>query len=452
MSLPPKPQTPATLRMLQLIFRPLAYFDNYGKQYGDFFRVGSAEMPFVYVNHPQAIQTIFTASPDTFDTTQRQGFLRLLLGDNSLLFSQGNRHQRQRRLLMPPFHGDCLRAYSQSICEITRQVTQQWEIGKVFSVRATMQEITLRTILQVVFGIQEGERYNRLRRLMSSMLDSIASPLSSSLMFFPSLQKDWGNWSPWGRFLQRKREIDELLYAEIRERRSRSAYRATSRSQQQDDILSLLLAARDETGEGMSDRELRDELMTLLFAGHETTSSALCWGLYWIHALPEVEEKLRSQLADIKSSDDAMLATSLPYLTAVCQETLRIYPIAPTTFFRRLKVPLQVMNYRLEPGTFLVPCIYLVHQREDIYPQPKQFKPERFLERSFSPYEYLPFGGGTRRCIGAALAMMEMQLVLATILEQFQLTLTSSRPLKPVRRGITLAPPSSLKMVAIARR
>ncbi|MDY7016170.1 MAG: cytochrome P450, partial [Cyanobacteriota bacterium] len=322
-----------------------------------------------------------------------------------------------------------------------RQVTQPWEVGRAFNVRAAMQEITLRVILQAVFGLQAGERYDRLRYLISSMLDSVTSPLSSSFIFFPSLQKDWGTWSPWGRFLQRKQEVDELLYAEIRERRSQA--------REGDDILSLLLSARDEAGEGMSDRELRDELITLLFAGHETTASALSWALYWIHALPDVEEKLRSQLSDVGDGDDPTAVTRLPYLTALCQETLRIYPIAPVAFIRRLNVPLELMNHHLEPGTILVPCIYLVHQREDVYPQPREFKPERFLERQFSPYEYFPFGGGSRRCLGMALAMMEMKLVLATILGQFQLRLTRSRPVKPVRRGLTLAPPRSLEMVAI---
>jgi cytochrome P450 family 110 len=443
MTLPPGPQTPRYLRTLKLIFRPIAYLDDYGRRYGDFFRVGSAKTPFVYVNHPQAIQAIFTASPDTFDTAQGDGFLRLLLGDNSLLFLDGDRHQHQRRLLMPPFHGDRLRAYSQLICDITQQVTQQWEIGKSFNVRAAMQEITLRTILKAVFGLNEGDRFEQLRQLLSSMLDSITSPLSSSLIFFRSLQKDWGAWSPWGRFLRKKQEIDELIYAEIRERRSQD--------QLGEDILSLLLSARDEAGEAMSDRELRDELMTLLLAGHETTASALSWALYWIHYLPEVEDKLRSELSYLGATPDPNTLARLPYLTAVCQETLRIYPIALITFVRRLKVPLKLMDYQLEPGTFLAPCIYLVHQREDLYPEPKQFKPERFITRQFSPYEYFPFGGGNRRCIGMALAMLEMKLVLATILRHFQLSLTHSNPAKPVRRGLTVAPPSNLRMVATAR-
>lgn len=443
MVLPPGPQTPVILRTLKLIFRPIAYMDDYGRQYGDFFRVGSPERPFIYVNHPQAIQTIFTASPETFDTSQGQGFLRLLLGDNSLLFLESDRHQRQRRLLMPPFHGDRVRVYSQLICDITEKVTQRWQLGQSFNVRASMQEITLRVILQAVFGLHAGERYDRLRQILSSMLDSLGSPLSSSLLFFRFLQQDWGSWSAWGRFLRGKQEIDELLYAEIRERRSQN--------QASDDILSLLLAARDEAGEPMSDLELRDELMTLLLAGHETTASALCWALYWIHALPEVRDKLRSELSGLGDNTDPNAIARLPYLTAVCQETLRIYPIALIAFVRRLKVPLELMDYRFEPGTAIAPCIYLVHRREDLYPNPHQFKPERFLERQFSPYEYLPFGGGSRRCIGMALAMMEMKLVLATILSNFQLELTNSRPLKPVRRGVTVAPPSSLRMVATAR-
>jgi cytochrome P450 family 110 len=437
--LPPRPSMSQWRRMLKLIFRPIDYMEDYGKRYGDFFTVGSEKTPFVYVSNPQAIQEIFTADPDRFHTGMKGGFLYHFLGANSILSLSDEKHQRERKLLMPPFSGDRVRAYNRLICDLTQQVVAPWQVGKSYKIRAYMQEITLSVILHAVFGLQPGERCDRLKQLISTTMDNLSSPFSSTAIFFPALQKDWGTWSPWGRFLRQKEEIDRLIYDEIQERRDRNCF-------DREDILTLLTIARDENGQPMSDTELRDELMTLLVAGHETTASALCWALYWIHALPEVQAKLRDELATLPPEADPSAIAKLPYLTAVCQETLRIYPIALAAVPRVLKTPMQLMDYKLEAGTALAPCIYLVHHREDIYPQPKQFKPERFLERQFSPYEYFPFGGGNRRCIGMALAMMEMKLVLATILSRFQLALTDTRPVKPVRRGLTVAAPSHLRI------
>jgi cytochrome P450 len=442
MTLPDGPKSSRLLRRLKLIFRPLDYLDDYAQRYGDIFKIGGeTSPPFVYVGNPQALKEIFTADPNQFESGRGNGVLRYLLGDNSLILLDGERHERQRRLLMPPFHGDRLRTYSQLICDITEQVTNQWTIGKPFKVRASMQEIALRVILRAVFGLDEGERFEQLRQLLGSLLDALGSPLSSTLLFFPSLRKDWGRFSPWGRFLQIKGQVKQLLYDEIRERREEGDFSRT-------DILTLLLSARDEAGEAMTDDELHDELMTLLTAGHETTASALTWALYWIHRLPEVQQRLLQELETLDSQADLMEIARLPYLSAVCSETLRIYPIAPGTFIRVLQSPMEIAGYQFPTGTALMPSIYLIHQREDIYPEPKCFKPERFLERQYSPYEYFPFGGANRRCIGAALAQLEMKLVLATIVSRYQLALTDSRPIKPVRRGLTLAPPAGMQMVA----
>jgi cytochrome P450 len=239
-----------------------------------------------------------------------------------------------------------------------------------------------------------------------------------------------------------KAKVDQLIYAEIQDRRDRNDFSG-------DDILTLMMTARDDQGNPLSDEELHDELVTLLIAGHETTASALSWALYWIHALPEVQDKLRYELESLGDHPEPLEIASLPYLNAVCQETLRIYPVAPTTGIRILRQPMTVEEYDFPQGTVLFPSIYLVHHTEALYPKSKQFKPERFLERQFSPYEFLPFGGGHRSCIGMAFAMMEMKLVLATILQRWQLELVSQKPIKPVRRGLTVAPPSSLKLKAI---
>ncbi len=442
MTLPDGPQTPRVLRMIKFVARPLDYLENYYQRYGDFIRIGNSETPLIYVNHPDAIEQIFTANSEQFKTGNGGGILLFLLGDSSVFIVDGERHSRQRKLLMPPFHGDRLRTYSQLICEITQAVMSQVKIGQPFRVRSLMQDITLRVILKAVFGLTEGERYQQLRYLLSEMMESIGSPLAASLIFFPILRQDWGNWSPWGRFLRYKQQADEIIYAEIRERKQNNNFSG-------DDILTLLMSARDEAGEAMSEQELRDELMTLLIAGHETTASSLTWALYWTHYLPEVQDKLRFELANLGENPDLNEITKIPYLTAVCNETLRIYPVTLTSGVRVLKQPLELGGYALKPGTVLFPCTYLVHQREDIYPEPKQFKPERFLQRQFSPYEFFPFGGGHRRCIGSAMAMLEMKLVLATMLSGLELKLPQNKAYKPVRRGLTLSPPAELSLVAL---
>lgn len=444
MTLPNGPHTPRFLKLprrLKLIFRPIDYLDDYAQQYGDIFKIGGEKSPpFVYLSNPEAIKVVFTADTEQFDSGRGNGILRFMLGEQSLALLDGDRHMRQRRLLLPPFHGDRVRAYSQLICDITHQVTQEWTPGKPFLVRPFMQEITLRVILQAVFGLHDGQRYQQLRQLLSKQLEALGTPLSSSFIFFQSLQKDWGPLSPWGRFLRLKQQVTQLIYDEIRERREQGNLSGT-------DIFSLLMSARDEQGQPMTDEELHDELMTLLVAGHETTASALVWALYWIHHLPDVHDKLRHELDTLGDGANLMELSRLPYLTAICQETLRIYPIAPGTFIRVAKSPIELMGYQFPQGTTFICSIYLTHQRKDIYPEPKRFKPERFLERQYSPYEYLPFGGGNRRCIGAALAQLEMKLVLATILSRYELALTHNRPIKPVRRGLTFAPPGNMRMV-----
>ena len=294
-----------------------------------------------------------------------------------------------------------------------------------------MQKITLGTILQVVFGLHQGERYQKIEQLLSLRLNMTSTPLTSLVLFFPWLRKDVGNWSPGGRIRQITEETDKLLFAEIEERRANPNPERT-------DVLSLLIVAKDEDGNHLSNQDLRDELLTLLVAGHETTATALTWAIYWIHSLPEVRQKLISEMEDLPNSDDPGQMLSRPYLTAVCNETLRIHPVAMLTFPRQVETSINISGYQFSPGDIVMGCIYLLHQREDLYPQPQVFRPERFLERQFSPYEFMPFGGGVRRCIGTALAQCEMKIVLGTILSKTALSLTSDRPVQPARRGPTL--------------
>ncbi len=417
------------------IIDPMYYLEQARQDYGDIYLTKFAGFPNqIIISEPQAIQQIFTADPKLFDSGSGNQITEPLLGSNSLVLLDGDRHMQQRKLLMPPFHGERMKAYGQTICEISHQVINQWKIGETFAARPAMQEISLQVILRTIFGLKEGERYQQIKKILTAMLDSFNEPLSVVFLFFKSLQFDLGPWSPWGNFIRQRALLDQLLYQEIRERRGKPESWG-------EDILSLLLSARDEAGEPMTDVELRDELMTMLFAGHETTATALAWALYWIHYLPEVREKLLQEINSIDiDSADPMEIARLPYLNAVCSETLRIYPIVFFALPRILQAPMRLMDYDLPKGTMLSICIYLTHHRPDIYPEPNQFKPERFLERQFSAYEYLPFGGSNRRCLGAAFAMFEMKLALANIVSRCGLELAEKAPLMPVRRGITFAP------------
>lgn len=446
MTLPDGPQTPPLLQMMKAIVRPLETLEANSQRYGDLYTVRlSGFGSLVVLSHPEAIEALMTAPPHLFDSGRGNWVLAPFVGETSLILLDGKAHNRQRKLLMPPLHGDRLRAYGQDICQITQQVVAGWQPGQRFIAREITQAISLQVIMRTVFGVDEGDRAQQLRHHLNLLLKLFDRPLNASFVFLPALQKDWGAWSPWGHLLRQRAQIDDILYAEIQARRAHP-------EQQGEDILSLMLAARDEAGAPMTQQELRDEMMTLLFAGHETTATAIAWALYWIHKLPDVGAKVLQELAELGPDPDPMAIARLPYLNAVCQETLRIYPVALFAFSRVLNEPWSLMGYTFEPGTAFSACIYLLHHRPDLYPNPKQFRPERFLERQFSPYEYLPFGGGNRRCIGAAFALFEMKLVLATILSRWQLQLSSQRPIKPVRRGITMAPAKGVPMQVVQQR
>lgn len=442
MSHPPTHNAPALLQIAQWILQPLDFMESCQRRYGDCF---SAVRQFCFLSDPKAIEQVLTANPSTFDSGRANWILRPTVGDNSLLLLDGDRHQRHRQLLMPPFHGERMKAYGELICQLTEQVASQWPVNQPFITRPEMQKISLSIILQAVFGLTEGPRCDRLRDLLDNLLKLTTSRFGFAMAFFPILQRDYGAWSPGRRFNQLIHQIDEELYAEIRERRQ--AFDPT-----RNDILTLLLTARDEAGQPMTEVELRDELVTLLLAGHETTATAITWAIYWIHYLPSVKAKLLVELESLGPQPDLGAIVRLPYLNAVCCETLRIYPIGLITLPRILNVPFEVSGYQFEPESVLVPCIYLVHQRPDLYPNPKTFKPERFLERQFSPYEYFPFGGSNRRCIGAAFALYEMKLVLATLLTRYELSLAESQPVVPIRRGVTTAPKGGVKLISHGQR
>ncbi|MCC5664845.1 cytochrome P450 [Nostoc sp. CHAB 5784] len=437
MSLPDGPKGSSWIQTVQFFLRPLETLDVWHQMYGDTFRVLGNELPAtIFFSNPEAIQKIFTATYEYFESTQNNNLLKLLLGENSILSYSGEQHQRQKRILLPPFHSERMRDYSQVICEITEKIIGEWIPGKIFVVNSVMKEISIRIILDVVFGLQNDDRYNCLKQLLVSLFDVLHHPFNSIfLTFLPILQKKLEFWRLEESLMSQLQQIDKLVYAIIAERK-------VQRNSSGKDILSMLLEASYESGEPLTNIELRDSLMTLLFAGYETTSSALSWALYWSYFSAEIHKNLLFELNSFPTANDKSGIAQLPYLSAVCSETLRFYPISLMPFSRFVQKPIEIMGYQLEPDTIVNVSIYLAHQREQVYPQPKMFRPERFLERQFSPYEYLPFGGGSRRCIGAALAQLEIKLVLATILSRLQLGLVSPRPMKPIRRGLIMVPPT----------
>ncbi len=437
--------SPAWWQLMNWIADPLGFQDRCRRKYGDIFTIRLSGLgDCVIVGNPQAIQEIFSQD-SKFEAGRGNAIAEPLLGRNSLVLMDGDRHRRERKLLMPPFHGERLQTYAKQICLITQQVASQWQVGQPFVARTAMQKISLEVILQVVFGLSEGERYQQLKPLLTNWINMTDSPLRSSMLFLRFLQQDWGSWTPWGQMKRLQRQIHNLLQAEIEERR-------LGVSEERTDVLSLMMAARDENGQAMTDEELRDELLSILFAGHETTATSLAWALYQIHQQPDVREKLLKELDSLGKNSSPLEISQLPYLTAVCQETLRMYPVLPTIFPRVAKSPVKVAGYLFDAETTLMPTIYLVHYREDLYPNAQQFKPERFLERQYSSSEFFPFGGGTRRCLGYALAMLEIKLVLATILSNYQLALAEDKPVKLQRRGFTLAPTGGVQMMMIEKR
>lgn len=447
--LPDGSQAPRWLQKIQYARNSIAYMDAAAQRYGDIFNapVIGHHAVVLFISNPQALQRIFANDTKQFIAPPNQ-LMQPLVGDYSIFTLEGSRHRRERRLLIPPFHGERMQTYGQLICELVDKAMSSLSIGTQFSARHLAQEISLEVILKVVFGIYQEERFNQLKTLIVKLTDSLQSPFIGGLLFFPSLQKDWGSRSPWGYLRHLQRQISELVHAEIRLKRSYSEENCRTQNHALgSDILSLLISAHDETGKPMTDAELHDELITLLLAGHETTATAIAWALYSIHRHPQVGEKLLVELNHLGNSPEPTTIVQLPYLTAVCHETLRLFPVAVLTVPREVKDPLDLMGYQLEPGIRLYGCIYLTHQRPDLYPEPKLFRPERFLERQFSPYEFFPFGGGARRCIGEALAQFEMKLVLATMLSRYRLAMADQFPEHPQRRGVTFAPARGVQMV-----
>ncbi|MTJ49191.1 cytochrome P450 [Dolichospermum sp. UHCC 0259] len=436
MQILPGPKALSTIQVLNWIFRPMPYMMECAKKYGDLFtlKLQSNLPPILFVHSPEAIQQILSNDHKELEAPgELNSIFEYLLGKNSVISLSGKEHQRQRQLIMPPFHGERMRNYAELIENITTKTINKQPKNQPFNIRNVSQEITLQVMMEAVFGIYEGERAEKLKHLLYEILEQGSSPWRVAFLYLPKLKEIIGISEIWKRQMKKQEKSDQLIYQEIQERRENFDPHRT-------DILTLLMVARDEEDQAMTDEELRDELMTLLVAGHETTATAISWAFYWIHKLPEVREKLLAELDSLGENPDSNTIFKLPYLTAVCNETLRIYPVGMITFPRKVRTPISLCGHQLEAGTVVMGSIYLTHQREDIYPQAQTFKPERFLEKQFSPYEFLPFGGGARRCIGLAFAQMEMKLILAKVMRTWSMKLIDTHEIKPQRRGLVTGP------------
>jgi len=332
--------------------------------------------------------------------------------------------------MLPPFHGERMRGYERLIREATERAVASWPLGATFALHPSMQAITLEVILRAVFGVEDDARRERLRDGLVGILSASASPAMFGFAH-PTLRR----LPPFRRIATLRDRTDELLYAEIAEHRGRPDLA------ERDDILSLLLTARFEDGSRMSDRELRDQLMTLLLAGHETTATGLAWAFDLLLHHPDALARLEAELALGKRD----------YLDAVVDETLRVRPVVPFTG-RKLRQDSALGGFELPAGTVILAGIYLAHTRADVYDDPRSFRPERFLgDGAPETYSWIPFGGGTRRCIGAAFAELEMRVAIETILSSVSLRAATAALERPVRRNVTLSPANGTLVIAAAR-
>jgi cytochrome P450 family 135 len=421
MALPPGPRLPKTLQTLRWIARPDSFMRRCRREYGDVFTMRFNEVgDIVFLCDPADIKSAFTADPDVLRAGEANApTLERILGDHSVLLLDGAPHLRERKLMLPAFHGERMQAYGSLMADIARRDIETWPLHEPFSLQPHMAEVTLNVILRAIFGTTSGPREDELRLRIRRMVEGGRSKLG----YIPILREDYGRFSLGRLFSNLMWAVDELLYEEIAE------HRADPRLAMREDIMAMFCQAKYEDGEPMSDEAIRDELMTLLLAGHETTATSMAWAFERILRHPEVHERL---VSDLRAGDDR-------YLDAVINESLRLRPILPVVG-RHVAKPWSVAGYDIPVGTMVAPCIFLTQRREDIYPEPDRFLPERFLDKKPETYSWLPFGGGTRRCIGASFALFEMRVVLREILLNTTLRAAEPRSETIIRGGITLMP------------
>src|SRR3954471_404373 len=444
MALPPGPTEGPARQTMRWLIRPIALLEACRRRYGDAFSLNflGFRSPLVFVSHPDAVKALYTERGHGLPPG-RSLSLRPIVGDRSVLLLEGSEHLSRRKLMLAPFHGDRMRAYEPIMREAAAREIERWPDGDAFAAHPSMQAITLEVILGAVFGVADSQRRERLAGLLRELLRLTAA---ASLQLVILVSRRFGGPDPLARLDSLTAEIDEILLAEIAERR------ADPETARRDDICSLLVEARFEDGEPMDDREVRDQLLTLPVAGprprsprwappgHETTATALAWTLDLLAHHPEALARLT----------DEVDAGEQTYLRAVIAESLRLRPVVPLAGRRRTS-DLRVDALDLPAGTDVTPAIWLTHTRADTYPEPYAFRPERFLDGAPATYAWIPFGGGIRRCLGAAFAELEMRVVLAEILRRRVPRAASRRAERVARRNVTFSPRHGTRILATRR-
>jgi cytochrome P450 family 135 len=418
--LPPGPRAPRAFQTARWIARPVAFLDEAARRWGDMFTLRIAnEGTWVFLSHPDAVKQVFTGDPRLLHAGEANVVLLPVLGSHSVLLLDEDAHMAQRKLMLPPFHGERMRGYEETMADVAAREIERWPTGQAVPAWPAMQAITLEVIMRTVFGVRDVARLERLGEALRGSLGFASEPLRMAILaaFGPRRVAEMS----WVR--DRLQPTDDLIYEEIRARRD--APDLAERT----DVLSLLLQARHEDGSEMSDRELRDELMTLLVAGHETSATALAWALDALTHHPAVLSRLRDEL---DSGDDT-------YLDAVVKEVLRLRPVIALVL-RRLTEPMEIGGRELPAGVNVAPCIYLLHRRADVYDEPRAFRPERFLDKPPGTYTWIPFGGGVRRCLGASFAQFEMKVVLRELVSRLDIRAARADAERRVRRAIVFAP------------
>ena len=415
------------MQTVEWMLRPTRFLDRCQERYGGVFsvRLGPARNV-VVIGDPYAAKAVISAGPDQCRAGETNGPFRRVVGSNSILLLDGDRHLEQRRLMLPSFRAGHVRSFADSIEQITRRRIATWPIGDPFPLQPETEAISFEAIMRITFGDSLDERHERLRALVTEMMQRCASPL----LMLPWFRQDLWGFSPAARTKQVLAQIDAVLFELIAERR------ADSTAHVRDDVVSMLASASHADGSPMGDQELRDEVLTLLMAGYDTTTSALAWSFERLLRTPRV---LASLIEDIERGSDV-------YLDATVKEILRIRPVVPVVA-RRLQVPFELNGYTFPAGWVLMASIYLAHRDPVVYPDPEEFRPERFMPDNPDPAVWIPFGGGVRRCLGASLAQLELKIVLKTVLGSVDLEAYGESE-EAIRRRFTLAPKREAMVVA----
>lgn len=417
--------------------RTIPTLRGYQRAFGDTFAMQLLGLgPLVMVSHPDDVKTVFALPPDVGLAGEANAVLAPFLGQTSVLVSDGSTHARLRKLMMPSFQGDRMLAFGETMRAAAERLVDDLPLFTPFSFQSRMQDVTLEIIVRTVFGVTAAGELEELTKAVRATLALTAWPG----LLLPAMQHDLGPLSPWGRFRRHADEVDVILRRKIR----------LLRDVPDGSIASSLVHARGEAGEQLTEQEITEQLVTLLVAGHETTATALAWGMDGLLEEPGLRDELIDELRGVPDLSIDKIAR-LPLLDATVKESLRRLPVIPLVG-RLLREPLTLRGQTVPAGTVVAPCIYLAHHRPEAFPEPDRFDPHRFLRDKPTSFELFPFGGGIRRCIGAAFATLEMKILFAVLLTRLSLRRGTSTETRPIRRSITLAPSGGLSVVCIERR